>query len=302
MAKFPMMTTTTVPSLLAIGTMVTFDNIYSKRREGFHKNELYRFKKTDMDHVHLQEFGAAPEPVAWTGAVSYESPNEGYTKTLTPDHYNRGFQISRQLKLVDQTGIASDRAASYADAFARYEEQSAINLFNNSFTTELAGDGLPLCDTVHTTKVDSTTFSNEGTLQFNRANVWTVYNTARLIKNDRNQVRVGVFDELLLPMAKQEMGFEINASPNRPHTGDNETNFFKGTFKLLFSPFLTSNFYWWMMDSEMRSQENIWLDLEQMTYETEYDMDTRAYKFAWHRQWTRGSAGFRWLYGSMATS
>lgn len=302
MAKFSTMTTTTVPSLLAVGTMETFDDIYSKRRDGFYVKDLFTFKTTDKDHEHLQEFGAAPEPVAWQGAVTYESPNEGYTKTLTPAHYDIGFQIDKQLKLVDQYGIASSRASSYAEGFARYEEQNGMDLFNNSFTTETSADTRPLCDTAHTTKVDSTTFSNKDTLQFNRANLWTAYNAARMIKNDRNQVRMGVFDEVLASMAKQEMGFEINGSEKRPHTADNEPNYFAGTFKMRFSPFLTNNYYWWLMDGAMRKRELTWLDLEPMTYETAYDMDTRAYKFAWHRQWARGATGFRFIYGCAATS
>jgi len=75
--------------------------------------------------------------------------------------YGLGYEITREAVEDDQYSVLNSQGASnLARSMRAAEEVTAANVFNNSFTTVQAYDGVALCTTAHTSPHTGVTFTN----------------------------------------------------------------------------------------------------------------------------------------------
>jgi len=126
------------------------------------RSELFRTVATERDiyqssEIHdLPLFNEVPEGTDY----SFERGKQGASKTLVIKKYGLGFSISEEAVDDGKFDMIADHVQKLARSARETQEISAMNIFNNAFTTTLTADGRPLCDTAHTLP-SGLTFRNE---------------------------------------------------------------------------------------------------------------------------------------------
>jgi len=166
-----------------------------------------------------------------------------------------GYAASSEAVESDQYGVMKNRAMKMARAFNKTEEIVAANAYNNSFTTQLAIDGLAWCSTAHT--LDTGTCSNRGvTISGTPTDVALSYTGVAqmiaefmLFKSHRGIIdpRPGPY-KLITGPAQGWIADTIIKSNQRAGTTDNDTNVVRADLvsNVAVNPFLSSATAWWL--------------------------------------------------------
>ena len=112
------------------------------------------------EEVMLSGFGTAPTKAEGAG-VTFDNATEAYTSRYSHETVALAFAITEE---AIEDNLYDRLAARYTRALARSMSQSkqikAANVLNGAFTTQLGGDGQPLCSTDHPL-ANGGTFRNE---------------------------------------------------------------------------------------------------------------------------------------------
>jgi len=112
------------------------------------------------EEVMLSGFGTAPTKAEGAG-VTFDNATESYTSRYSHETVALAFAITEE---AIEDNLYDRLAARYTRALARSMSQSkqikAANVLNGAFTTQLGGDGKPLCATDHPL-ANGGTFRNE---------------------------------------------------------------------------------------------------------------------------------------------
>lgn len=120
-----------------------------------HDREIYQYSE-----IHdMSLFSTINEGADYT----FEAPPQGYDKTLTVIKYGLGFSISEEAVSDGKYNYILDATAKLAKSAKETQEQAAMDIFNNGFTTETTADGQPIFSTSHPTPSGSITIANKPT-------------------------------------------------------------------------------------------------------------------------------------------
>ncbi len=267
--------------------------------------ELFSMTTTTNPYETDQSIGTMGEFPKFEGTINYDRPYEGYQVVYEFPEFADGFRIERKLWKDDRYNIINKRPAGLGISAARRREADGAARFNNAFTAGdwAGGDSKALCADDHTTKAPDgpAARSNTGTLALNHANLQTTKNLMRQTLDDRGGKISVVPDTLLVPIALEEMGWELIESEKKINTADNNPNIHYGKYKLIVWDYLNgdteANSPWFLIDSNYAKMFLTWFDREPLEFGMEEDFDTFAAKFRAYMRYADGFSDWIWIYG-----
>lgn len=245
----------------------------------------------------LQNFSEVAEGTDY----QFVSPRAGASKSLSPKKYGLGFQISREAIDDGKFSMVADQMKALAESAIDSQEQSAMDIFNNGFSTANVGrDGLALFSTAHTLP-SGLTFRNRPTTHVDLS---VSALDAALVDFETQQLRdsgkiVNMQPRVLLVHPSQKRyAMEIIGSDLKADTSDNNMNSLKGEgLVVMSSPRLTDTDAWFLLAAPEKTGLKL---IKRSGIETsskeEFDNDTIKYKSRY-----REVIGFDDAYGVWGT-
>lgn len=126
--------------------------------------EVFRMQSTDKPHVQYTGMGTLGvfTETDENQDVTFDSPNQGFDKTLTPLQYSLGFSVSHIALADDKIGPLKNLAAHLGRSYTETRNILAADIFNNGFNSSFTGaDGVELFSTLHLQDGSTVTFRNE---------------------------------------------------------------------------------------------------------------------------------------------
>jgi hypothetical protein len=121
--------------------------MHPSRREMFFKTvstDRDIWQSTEMHDMPL--FSEVPEGTDY----SYNRPMQGASKTLTVVKYGSGFSVTEECVADGKFGFLASAAENLGRSARESQEISAMNIFNNGFSSETTADGVALFSASHT--------------------------------------------------------------------------------------------------------------------------------------------------------
>lgn len=260
---------------------------------------IYRFKKAEQGIEYDLETGDVGVVPAFDGEITYDTVQQGYTKSVSETEYSLGLKVTRRLLRNDLYGVIRDKTAALAQSFRHLRETRGafpfVNAFNTSFTV---GDGLQLCSTAHTSKYGGSNQGNSGTTAFSAAAVQATRLLMKKFKTNRDNPLVNIPDLMVIPMDLEDKAYEIIKSMGKVDTSVNNRNYHEGRYDVIvWDNYLTSSTRWYMCNSSMMRQKLVFREWEPTQFFRSGEFDTLVSKFAGYTSFEVSSVEWRWVYG-----
>jgi hypothetical protein len=104
-------------------------------------------------------------------------------------------------------------------------------------------------------------------------------------------------DTLIVPVALEEVGWELIQSEKKVNTAENNPNIHQGKYKLIVWDYLTSDRNWFLCDSRFMKMFLTWFDRVPLEFKMEEDFDTLVAKFRAYMRFSMGWSDWVWLFG-----
>ncbi len=247
----------------------------------------------------LQNFIQVDEGTDFT----FVSPRAGASKSLRPNKYGLGFQITREAIDDGKFSMVADQMKALAESAIDSQEQSAMDIFNNGFVTtyNTGSDGLALFSTAHTVP-SGLTWRNRPTTHVDLSPASL---EAALVDFETQQIRdsgkiVNMKPRVLLVApANRRYAMELIGSDLKADTSDNNMNSLKGEgLVVMSSPRLTDTDAWFLAAAPEKTGLRL---IKRSGIETsskeDFDNDTIKYKSRY-----REVIGFTHNYGLWGTA
>lgn len=269
--------------------------------------EVYDFVGTNgREDMRFSEVGTLPDFTEFQGTVDYGSSSQGYDTVLTPLEFTRGIQIEKKLFINDQYSIMNQRPKALATAASRKREKDGARMFNNATSVDtyfyVNSEGVALVSDSHTTTSGASTsvgFDNKGTAPLSA----TALSAAKIVmwnfRGDQAEKLDVTPDELFIPDALFEEGFEIANSLGKLDGDMNNPNVHRGTLTLKQWRYMTDENNWFLSDSALRRQMVMWTDRVPIEFAMAEDLDTLMAKWRGYMYYALGHVGWRWVYGGI---
>ena len=126
------------------------------------RDRIFKIVPTDRDIWQSSELHEMPafSQVNEGEDYTFDRPKQGYDKTLTVLKYGLGFSISEEAVDDGKFDFIADAVRKMARSAKESQEQAAMNIFNNGFSSETTADGVAVFHSTHTTPSGSITFRN----------------------------------------------------------------------------------------------------------------------------------------------
>jgi phage major head subunit gpT-like protein len=133
-------------------------SMHPMRRDMFFKKETTDTAIWQYSEVHdMPKFSTVNEGQDYT----FSAPKQGYHNTVTMLKYGLGFSISEEAVDDGKFGFIADAVKKMGKSARESQEQAAMDILNNGFTSTLTSDGLPLFSSAHTTPSGVVTIRNQ---------------------------------------------------------------------------------------------------------------------------------------------
>jgi hypothetical protein len=230
--------------------------------------ELYTIKTSNRireDTLQTSGFGLFGS-MAENEKVTYDKTVQGPSKSFIHTMYGRGFKMSALQILFDIDGHVKKFVPLLNRAMRISIQQTAMDLWNNAFTTTLTADGLSLCNNSHTTLRSGLTYDNLTTTALSNDGYETACVMLASMKDpDGNPLSLSA-DTLLTCPTLGPLGWKLHKSPvvadartiaggNVAHSDPSYTR--DNLNKVLISPFLTSTTTYFVL-APKADREIIW--------------------------------------------
>lgn len=181
---------------------------------------------------------------------TFKRVKQGADKTLVIKKYGLGFSISMETVEDGKFDLIADMTRRLARSGMESQEISAMNIFNNGFSTETTADGLSLFNSAHTLPSGGT-FRNVLSTPSDLSR-----SSLEQMLIDFETVFVGdsgiIYDIkprfLLVAPENKRYAMELIGSDLRPDSADNNMNSLKGDgLQVVSSPHLTDTDAWFLV-------------------------------------------------------
>jgi phage major head subunit gpT-like protein len=241
--------------------------------------------------------------------VTYDSPIQGFDKTLTPLQYALGYQVSRLAFDDDRLGPVRNLAQGLGESDTESRNIITADIFNNGFNSSFTGaDGVELFSTAHL-REDGVTFRNElaTSADFSITSLRTAQIDFANFRDGRGKRQMLVPAKILIPPDLEWDVREVLQSQLRPDTANNATNAFRvdsyntAGMQIIVCHYLTDTDAWFLLadKSQLSPYPLVFLEREAFNTMNDVDFDTRTLKHAaWTRydtDWTNNGSG---MFGS----
>jgi len=222
---------------------------------------LFNTRQTDRDiwqysEIHdLDLFSEVSEGTEF----SFKRPKQGANKTLTMTKFGLGFSISEEMVSDGKFDFIADSVRKLGKSARESQEISAMNIFNNGFSTETTADGVSVFNTAHTLP-SGLTFRNR--LSTNADLSVTSLDTA--LQDFETQfigdsgIKYSISPKfLVVHPSNKRFAMELVGSTLKPETADNNMNaFLQDNLMVVSSPHLTDSDAWFLTSSPDNLDEN----------------------------------------------
>ena len=290
------------PDLLTPGLRKVFDNAYRERASNI--GILFNVQSSQKAVEHDLTTGDLLDFQPMNGIVPYDDMGEGYRTDYTHQELARGIKVERKLVDDDLYNVINKRPRMLGLAARRRRETDGASMFNNAFNAGITGgDGVSLCNSAHPSNNGGAAQSNTGTLDLTDVNLEATRRLMVGFQSDRNQVIEVLPDFILVPLQLEQVAFEIINSRGKVDTALNNANFHFGKYKLLVWPnYLSSSLNWFLLDSVMMKEYQLWFDRIKPEFQKDREFDTYNGKWSGYMRYSFGWSDWRHLFGQNPAS
>lgn len=245
--------------------------------------ELFKIVSTDRDIYQTSSMHDMPlfAQMAEGSEYSYSRPKQGSSKTLTVVKYGSGFSISDEAVADGKFDFIADAVKKMAESARESQEISAMNIFNNGFSSETTDDGLSIFNTAHTlpsgltwanrpsTEVDLSVSALDQALKEFEINQ---IGDSNIIKRPTPRI-------LLVHPSQKRYAMELIGSDLKADTADNNMNSLKAEgLRVISSPHITDTDSWFLLADPSKTGMRI-VVREALSTKSEEDFDRDAIKY-----------------------
>lgn len=235
--------------------------------------------------------------------IQYEDPVQMYDTLYTHVTYAKGFKVDKETYDDDLYNVMSRKPRALGRAARRTEETQAAALWNDAFaTTQLGGDGVPLCSTIHPRSDGGSTQSNAHAsgLPFNETN-YEIEKLAMRRQLDDKGMKIDVMpDKILIPIDLEKAANIVFNSKLRSATADNDMNPYLNELTVIPWIYLTSTTAHFLIDSDQ--YEVNWFWREKLSFKQDDAFETDVALFKVRERFSNGFSDWRGVYGSKGDS
>jgi phage major head subunit gpT-like protein len=264
-----------------------------------HKDNLFGMEKSNKSVEYDLGIGGMGDLEEFDGTIPYDDFKQQFRVSYTHREWVKGIKIERKLVDDDLYSIINKRPASLALIAKRTQEKHASSVFNNAFNTSVfaGGDGLALCDGLHTRIGTTTTQSNTGTTALSATAVEATRLLMRGFTDETDNLLIAKGDTLLVPPSLEETAWEIVNATGKMDTADNNPNFNKGKYKVIVWDYLSDSNNWFMLDQRMSKMFLKWFNRIPTEFNKDKDFDTYIAKWSVYTRYSYGFSDWTWIFG-----
>lgn len=186
------------------------------------------------------------------GLITYDTPEEGKTKTITWNKFGLGFQMTKEMFEDDLHGHMREMPRKLAKSANFTVESEAADLLNSGFTTELANDGLSIFNNAHTLLKSTATFDNNaGAVSLSETSLEAALEYFEDLVDEQNfpidmQARL-----LIVPTALRGTAKVLLGTAHRPGSANNDiSQVFDEGLGWMVNHYLTSDTAWFVIGTD----------------------------------------------------
>lgn len=191
---------------------------------------------------------------------TFSRPKAGNNKTLTPVKFGLGYSISEETIDDGKFDLVADAIRKMAESAHETQEQSAMNILNNGFSSETVADGLSLFNAAHTTPTGTITVRNQlsSAADLSYTSLQTmIQDFEKQFRGDSGNYKVIRPKYLVVPTELRMYARELVGSAGKADTDHNNLNSIKDEGLIVVSsPRLTDADAWFLsadpMDNGLR--------------------------------------------------
>lgn len=216
------------------------------------RNEIFKVIPHDRDIWQYTEVHDMPlaSSVSEGADYTFNRPKQGSDKTLTVVKYGLGFSVSEETLEDQKFDFLRDGMAKLARSARESQEQAAMDIFNNGFSSVTTADGVALFSTSHTTPTGTYTIANRPASDVDLS--FSSFNNAvsafkKAFRGDSGIYQMVMPKILLVPTELEFYARQLLQSAQKIDTNDNNMNPFQGMLQIIASPHLTDADAWFLI-------------------------------------------------------
>ena len=270
--------------------------------------DLYSMERSNDSFERWSEVGSVGDFTEFTGTVSYQSQSQGYDTTATHLEFSNGIQIERKLYDDDRHGIWERRPIGLAHSANRTREKHGARVFVNAFSVDTFFynnyEALSLCNDSHTTTSGASTASGFDNLVTSSLTA-TALAAARIqfvgMRGDVAERLLLQPDEIWIPPNLYDIAYEITQSMGKPGVANNDRNVHYGKYDVKEWLYMTDANDWFLVDSRMKKQWNVWFERVPLEFAMAEELDTLIAKWRAYMRYSQAWFNWRWVLGSQVS-
>ena len=235
----------------------------------------------------------------FTGTIPYDDYFQQYRVSYTHKEWVKGLKVERKLVDDDLYNVINQRPRTLALVAKRTREKHGASVFNNAFNTSIfaGGDGLSLCNTLHTFVGTSTTVGNSGTTALSATALEATRLLGMALTDETDNLMDVQYDTLLVPPNLEETANIICKTDREVGSANNDINWNRNRYRVLVWNRLTDTNNWFVMDSKYMKLFLKWFDRIPTEFNKDKDFDTYIAKWSVYTRYSYGFSDWRWIYG-----
>jgi phage major head subunit gpT-like protein len=220
------------------------------------REKLFKTVPTDRDIWQYSELHDMPlfSSVSEGSDYTFSRPKAGSNKTMSPVKYGLGYSISEETVDDGKFDLVADALRKMGKSARESQEQAAMDIFNNGFSSETTADGVALFSASHTTPTGTISIRNKLTADSDLS-----YSTLQTAIQDFEKVfrgDSGIYNAirpkfLLVHTDSRMYAQEIVGSDKKVDTNNNNMNSIKDEGLIVISsPRLTDLDAWFLIGDQ----------------------------------------------------
>lgn len=248
---------------------------------------------------------------AFTGTISYDGPDQGYSAQTTVKEFAKGVQVERLLVEFDQFDIIESRFKLLARSARQTRQVDAAAFFVNAFSVDTDfsfahDEGVAVCSDSHTSPRTGTSttvgFDNLTTAALSPTALKSAYIQFRKFRDNVGQPIDGhEADVLLVPVDLRDRADEILQTMKGLDAADQNKNVLEGRYSVADWIRLTDTNNWFLLNKSLMKENLYWFDKVPAEFARVEDFDTIQAKYRGYMVYGRGYADWRFILGASVT-
>ena len=242
-------------------------------------------------------FPTAPQKPEGT-AVNYDSGGQGYDVTYSHISYGQGYRVTKEMRQDDLSNKIMRLPKALGTSMKNTVETTAMNLFNNGFSTATGGDGVSLFSSAHTSASGSANRSNilATAADLSATSLKDAIVAFEDTNDDRGLPLLQSATTLLIPSDLRWTAQELLKSRQKPGSADNDFNpLAEADLSWMVNQYLTDTDAWFLI-GDVHFLKFFWRQRPAMDSTVDFDTDDAKWKLT--ARFSVGHSDFLGTYGT----